>query len=184
MAELNLLPYKYREKRNNSYKIKILVLFILLTACIFSLGIFLPQIVLSKLKEESASLKDKINTKQPILIKNKQLTTDITTIKSYTDKFDTIVAQKVLAGKMIKDLMTYIPKDVVLGNFTYSKTDITFPATTTNSYSVYAIIANLETSMQFKNSKINGIIYNETTKIYTFNINISNIGGVVNAKPK
>lgn len=184
MTELNLLPSKYKEKKNKFYKMKLTASSLLLIAAFVAVGIFAPTIVLFKLKLDSEALKKEITQKHPILLENKALNTTITNYQSYTGKLDTIANQKILASKVLSDLMLYIPNDVILGSITYSKTKISFPAKTTNYYSAYAIAANLETSVRFKDCKINNINFDEASQAYTFNINISNIGGDSNGKTK
>lgn len=175
MSELNLIPYELKAKRANVLRVRKYISYAIIIFSVFVFIVFIPKGYLMVLKANEVKIDQKIANNSKLILENKKLLSDMKNYKMYNDKVDLITKQKINVTAKIKNLSKYIPKDVYLSNINLSKGTINLTGATSNYNSISIFTANLQTSKEYKNSRIQNITGSDANKLgkYQFSIVIN-----------
>ena len=175
MSELNLIPYDLKAKRSNALKFRKYISYGVIIFCFLAIVVIIPKSYLMFLNSQEIDLDQKILINSKLIVQNKKLLSDIASYKSYNDKVDLITKQKINVTDKIKNLAKYTPKDINFSSINLSKGTINLIGATPNYNSISVLVANLQMSKDYKNSKIININSNDSNKSgkYQFSIVIT-----------
>jgi len=177
MSELNLIPYELKVKRIKKLKtINIISYGIIAVAILFAI-VYVPKLYLNKIILNELNLDNKISSNSKIIEENKKLLLDIKNYELYDNEVASLTKQTTKVFNKIKDIEKYIPIDVSLTGFAYSKGIITLSGTSLNYSSISSFAASLQMSKEYPIANIENInnVVNETSingKVYTFTISL------------
>ena len=179
MSELNLLPYSIKQKKMANLGLIQGLLVIILIAAILAAGAYLPYLKLVELRAEETSLKANVDKAKIAKIDNDKLKKETTLIKDYIDKVDNVKKFKTSVHPIVKNLEKYLPKDVVIKNFAYTKGTINITASCKNYDSIDEFVANLQETKEYSNSTVSNLSSVGVTDEFTFTLSILEAKGEV-----
>ncbi|MBL4937196.1 PilN domain-containing protein [Clostridium sp. YIM B02515] len=175
MRELNLIPYTIKAEREKKLRIKNYVSLAVILICLLFICVYIPKLESNRLKNKEMNLSQQISLSSKVIQDNKKVNSEISQINDYDKKIVSLSKQRVLVSDRIKELQSFMPKDVVLTNLNFTKNVITINGVTANFNSIAEFAANLKGTQSLKNSNIvniNNSAGNSSSK-YSFTINIS-----------
>jgi Tfp pilus assembly protein PilN len=172
MNEINLIPYSLKEKKQKIYIIRQYNAVIMLILCILFSGVYFPSMKLSQLKEQEKALLSKVNENKSAMEQNKIISSELASYNERAQLIDYFSKNKIIISTRIMDIEKYIPRDIKLGSFNYTKEGATITGSTNNYNAVAEFAANLQTSKKYKSAKVVGITGDGKQSSYSFSINI------------
>ena len=155
MAELNLIPYELKAKKQKKSKQLKIISIISICAAVLLLGILVPKAYLQFLDNKESLINAKISSNKDIVDEKTKMDNEIQQYTSYNNKVQKLIKEKPLIKDKIQNLEKYIPKDIYFSDLTYSEGVITINGTASDFNSINVFAANLEMSQQYSNAKIN-----------------------------
>lgn len=126
----------------------------------------------TKLYVQEQSLAKFISDNDKVQSENKSLKAEKAVYDSFIEKVDTITKNKKMINEKIRGFEKYVPNDVVLKTINYTGKDYSFVATTPNYASIAVFTANLQTSKEYPNARIQNVIRVEDRGNSYFQFNI------------
>jgi Tfp pilus assembly protein PilN len=179
MAQLNLIPYSIKIKRENKKKYIRTVFLIILILFIMLGGLYFPYATSKSFKNKEDNLKRQVDKQAYILTERDNLNTQITSISSYINNVDILIKNKAFTYNLIKGLQNSVPKDVVFSTLSYSGSVVTISAKAKTYNSPSEFVANLQTTQLYKNAKLLNINVDEKSNVYIFSVKIDLEGGAL-----
>lgn len=181
MSELNLIPYKLKQKRVKIAQFRNYISYGIIIASIFIILVLLPNLYVTLLTSQENTISDKISQSSSVIAENKKVTMDIQSYKVFNDKVDLLTKNKVNVSDKISNIAKYKPSDLSILNIGLSKGTITISGNTTNVASISAFVASLQISKDYSSAKIVNISSTSPNSIdksslgkYQFSISIPN----------
>lgn len=171
MAELNLLPYKLKQRRLKKEAQKKYIFTIVPVAVILVVIFLIPLLIEAGMEKRDNDLIEQIRAKNSIVLKNNKLTNQINDIDNYIKKVNTMTTKKHMVKDDLSSLNNYIPKDIQITNLSYMDNKINLSGTTANYSSISAFVANLQQSDMYTSTTISGI--NNNGGKFDFNMTIT-----------
>jgi Tfp pilus assembly protein PilN len=180
MKEINLIPYHIKQtrlKRNNLIKMSVGVT---LVAIFLIIGACYPYVKIKKLNNKAIELKAQIEKENISKNENTKLKTEITPLKDYIDKVDSIQKNKIAVYPGLKNIEKYLPTDVIIKSLNYSNGTINISATCKQYHSIDELLANFQESKEYRKSSVSNISSINDANInnqggYTFTLNIEEV---------
>lgn len=172
MAELNLVPFKVKQKKAKELKNKQLAIVIIVVVAIMAVIYGVPKLTLIQLKRNESALTNAIISKSSVKTTNAKYRTQVENYTNYINKCDLVKKEKVIAETKITGIQSYMPKDVVCTNVSYNMKTITLTGTATNYNSVCEFVANIQMAHLYTSARINSISVSNDGKTNTYNFNI------------
>lgn len=157
MRELNLIPYEIKEKRDKEISVYKAGLYGIIAVCIIFVMLYIPNLILNYYKSEGNQLKLKIDANSSVSAEKGNLTDEINSYRTYTEKINNISKGKILFNDKLRGIQKLIPSDLTIVTLTYNSKVITINGTTNNYNSISEFAANLQLTGNYKNSRINSI---------------------------
>jgi Tfp pilus assembly protein PilN len=172
MGELNLIPYKLKEKRNNrlkqiKYGLVIFTIFVLL-----AIAMAIPSAKLFTLQKQKSTLDSIISSDNSVLVENKKITSQIESINQYLNKVELLLKKRVILSSKVKGLGKYMPGDISVQSLGYNGGIITITGSTRNYNSISELVTNLQMSEEYSQATITNINYDKLQGTYSFSITI------------
>lgn len=171
MAELNLMPYKLKQRQLKSAARKKYAVWIVLIVVILIVIFLVPLVLVNRLDAKNQDLTNQIMAKGPIVAKNKSLNNQINSTKGYIDRVNALTSSKQYMEDTTVYLQQFIPKDVTIKSLTIGNKKISIQALTANYNSATEFVANLQQADKYSSAMINSI--SNDGKRYTFTIDIA-----------
>ena len=154
MSELNLIPYKLKQKRVKASQLKNYISYGIIIASIFIMLILLPNLYVTLLTNQENTIAYKISQNSSTIAENKKVTADIQNYKLFNDKVDLLTKNKVKVSDQLSNMAKYKPKDITLLNIGLSKGAITISGNATNVTAISVFVASLQTTKDYSSAKI------------------------------
>lgn len=170
MAELNLMPYKLKQRQLKSATRKKYTAWIVIVAIVLIVIVIVPIVVVSSLDAKNEDLENQIQAKNPIMIKNISLTNQINSTKAYLNRVDALTSSKQYMKDDTTYLQQYIPKDVTIKSLSIGNKKISIQAQTVNYNSATEFVANLQQAEKYLSATLNSI--SSDGKKYSFTVDV------------
>ena len=154
MAELNLIPYELRRKREKKLKVRRYVSMGIIISAILLVIVYIPNLYLNRIISKENSLKARIAINSKIFSENAEIMEKINKYEVYMKNVDIVKKQRVRVISKIEDLQKYIPLDLILTNIDYSAGVLTLNGNSSNYNSISVFVANLQMSEEYSSAKI------------------------------
>lgn len=168
--ELNLNP-KSLDKAitkgdiNNTIKISCIVL------SLFMILIYVVIKITSLVTiENTNNISEKLKLEGQTINENETLKKQISNMEGFLEKMNFIKDKTINTSEIFSNISPLMPQDLKFTNISLVNKEISIIGETTNYNSIAELLANLQTSKNYKTSNITSVTYNKSSNSYNFNL--------------
>lgn len=172
MAELNLVPFRVKQKKVKDIRNKQIATGLIILLAIMVVIYAVPKITLLQLQKTDAELTSEIDMKANVKVTNVKYKNQVENYTNYINKSDLVKKDKVLAETKINGIQKYMPKDVSCTTVSYNRATINLTGTSTSYNSICELVANIQMAHLYTSARINNISSSAAGKANTFTFNI------------